>query len=173
MTSILFHPRFADRIEPEPNSGCWIWTGMTTIWGYGEAYVHNKRIKIHRISYMMSGRSIPEGMVIDHLCRVKCCVNPDHLEAVTPAENTRRGISPSARNARKTHCPRGHELAGDNLMVDYGGKRTCRTCHRAYAAIYKPAHKVQTRAATRARYLLAHPGAKTRGPYKTWKGKAI
>jgi len=66
---------------------------------------------------------------VDHLCRVKLCINPAHLEYVTSAENVRRGFSPFMLNARKTHCSHGHRLDGDNLFYDQG-KRQCLTCHR-------------------------------------------
>lgn len=71
---------------------------------------------------------IPEGMDLDHTCRNRGCVNPEHLEPVTTQVNTLRGIGPTAENARKTHCKHGHPLEGDNLYVDPEGKRKCRAC---------------------------------------------
>ena len=73
---------------------------------------------------------VKDGLVIDHLCRHTSCVNPSHLEAVTPGENTLRGYGPTAMNARKTECVRGHSLSGDNLYVDPDGNRGCRACRR-------------------------------------------
>ena len=75
---------------------------------------------------------VPDGIEIDHLCRVRHCANPEHLEAVTPTENTMRGEGVGAKNARLTHCKHGHPLSGDNLYIvtRAGGKRrrVCRTC---------------------------------------------
>jgi hypothetical protein len=80
---------------------------------------------------------IPEGMQIDHLCRVPACCNPEHLEAVTPKENTRRGLSPAlarARRHRKTHCRNGHEFTADNSYLDSQGRKFCRECKRIWHA---------------------------------------
>lgn len=77
---------------PEPNSGCWLWFGATTERGYGVVVANGRSIRAHRISYETAKGQIPEGLVLDHLCRVHCCVNPDHLEAVTQLENVRRGL---------------------------------------------------------------------------------
>ena len=118
------------RIMPEPNSGCWIWVGRTASNGYGVLNIGNRRRQAHRVVYEYFRGPIPEGLEIDHLCRVHPCVNPGHLEAVTHAENMRRGMSLPAQNSRKTHCTRGHELFGDNLRVDKNGRRSCRTCTR-------------------------------------------
>ena len=87
-----FWDTYSSKIVPEPNSGCWFWVGGMSTRDYGVIYTsrgHN--IRAHRVAYEMTKGSIPAGLVIDHLCRVHCCVNPDHLEAVTQAENVRRG----------------------------------------------------------------------------------
>lgn len=110
---------------------CWLWTGCVdrTV-GYGEfgRSVTGQRIRVHRYVYELIKGPIPLGLQIDHLCRVRICVNPDHLEAVTQQENNRRGQSPTAINARKTHCNKGHELQGSNLIRSRAGRRRCRTC---------------------------------------------
>lgn len=97
-----------------------------------------RSILAHRFAYELAHGSIPEGMTIDHKCRVRHCVRPSHLEPVTGKVNILRGESPSAKNARKTHCIRGHPLFGDNLIIrsDNDGRR-CRTCQRASERRYK------------------------------------
>lgn len=119
-------------IFPEPNSGCWIWTG------YGERYgvfnIYGKQFLAHRFVYELEKGPIPEGLTIDHLCRTTHCVNPRHLEAVTMQVNTLRGVSIVAQNAKKTHCKNGHLLEGKNLFISKDGSRHCRTCKKNYYA---------------------------------------
>lgn len=119
-----------ERCTPEPNSGCWLWLLVTDRNGYGRLYVGNdRRITAQRASYMAFKGNIPSGYQIDHLCRVRSCVNPAHLEAVTPQVNVLRGVSPMARQAKQTHCARGHALEGDNLYSwDGDGHRHCKIC---------------------------------------------
>src|SRR6516164_7314046 len=85
------HRAFDDCFIPEPNSGCWLWFGVQTKDGYGRWGGGANRKLAHRISYERAKGPVPIGMQIDHLCRVRCCVNPDHLEVVTPLENNARG----------------------------------------------------------------------------------
>lgn len=86
----------------------------------------------HRYAYELLVGPIPEGLHIDHLCRVRLCVNPAHLEAVTCHENNRRSTSPTAVNAKKTHCPRGHEYTEENTyFAPPDGRRMCKPCARA------------------------------------------
>lgn len=114
----------------EQRGSCRIWTGTLDYGGYGHLTLNYRTELVHRLSYETHVGPIPPGMQIDHLCRVRSCINPAHLEAVTARENQRRGESPVSINARKTHCVRGHELAGANLYVTPDGRRQCRTCHR-------------------------------------------
>lgn len=127
MKNMPLTERFLEKIDVTP--GCWLWTASKRPNGYGQFKVGDSPVPAHRFSYEHYFGSIPEGLQLDHLCRVRSCVNPAHLEPVTQAENIRRGESPPARNARKTHCPQGHAYQGDNLIID-GGYRRCRTCKR-------------------------------------------
>lgn len=114
--------RFMARVVPEPNSGCWLWDGACLTNGYGRFSPTQRRhefVYAHRFSYEMHVGAIPDGMVIDHLCRVRCCVNPDHLEAVTRGENVRRGDAPSHVSRRTGICKRGHRYAGRRCAACY------------------------------------------------------
>ena len=117
--------RFLDKIAIMP-SGCVEWHASISRWGYGQF----DRTSAHRWSLEHYIGEIPDGFQVDHLCRNHACVNPKHLEAVTPAENKLRGVSPPALNAKKTHCPRGHEYAGANLHITPSGARFCKECSR-------------------------------------------
>ncbi len=120
--------RIEANITPEPNTGCWLWTGASCL-GYGTLFVRNKRTRAHRAVWELHRGPIPAGMFIDHMCRVKSCVNPDHLRVVTKKTNNLENHSGApARNARKTHCLRGHPFAGANLRIRKNGDRTCIAC---------------------------------------------
>ena len=107
--------------------GCWLWT-RTLNRGYGSFRSGaGKTTTAHRASYQMLKGAIPDGLQLDHLCRVRNCVNPDHLEPVTLKENVLRGVGITAENKSKTHCVRGHALEGFNLQWA-GTQRRCRTC---------------------------------------------
>ena len=110
-------------------SGCWQWVGTVSTNGYGQW--GNRRA--HRAVYEMYKGPIPDGLQLDHLCRNRPCVNPDHLEPVTCRENILRGVGHTSQNARKTHCKRGHPLEGRNLRPDITrlGGRGCRLCSNA------------------------------------------
>jgi hypothetical protein len=134
--------RFVSKISPEPMSGCWLWTGAIGdkgCGGFGVSEAGKKRTLLaHRISWAAFVGPIPTGLQLDHKCRVRCCVNPDHLEPVTPRENQRRGNAPSGLNARRTHCVHGHELSGANLYVrPDNGNRCCVECGRRRKSLNK------------------------------------
>jgi hypothetical protein len=89
----------------------------------------------HRVAYEIYRGPIPEGLVLDHLCRNRQCVNPSHLEAVENRTNILRGTGFAAHHARKSHCPQGHEYGTENTYLDKGGMRHCRACgHDRYLA---------------------------------------
>lgn len=113
--------------------GCWIWQGRIYDNGYGNFGLNKKYTTAHRFSYQHFKGKIPKGKVIDHLCRNKTCVNPEHLEAVSIKENVLRGSGIAAKNAKKTHCKRGHEFTPQNTysyVKNQGIGRTCRECGR-------------------------------------------
>lgn len=119
---------------------CWLWAATRTRAGYGHIKGdHGKLVLAHRLSYEWAFGPIPEGLEIDHLCRVTSCVNPAHLEAVTPLENMRR-----RRNA-KTHCPQGHEYTAENSLTDWRGYRLCRICRNKVSAAGKRRRRAQAR----------------------------
>ena len=100
----------------DQTNGCWIWPGARQAGsGYALADIDGKTSLLHRAVYKALVGPIPEGLTIDHLCRVTSCVNPAHMEPVTLRENILRSDRVTAVNARKTHCPHGHEYAGVNL----------------------------------------------------------
>ena len=115
---------------PVTESGCWIWMGNDKTAGYGRFYLNKKKELVHRVSYEVFKGHIPDGLTIDHLCRVRCCINPDHLQAVTFKENILRGTAPAAINARKKTCQNGHLLDEANTYCIPSGGRSCRACDR-------------------------------------------
>ena len=130
------HPRPGDlktRLEaksiPEPNSGCWIWIGALRKGDYGQIVIDGKKKLAHRISYEIHKGPIPEGMELDHICRMHQCINPDHLEAVSHRVNVLRGAAPSAVHAAKTHCSKGHEFSA-SITINGKVRRHCKICKR-------------------------------------------
>jgi hypothetical protein len=111
---------------------CWEWTDSLVRKGYGYVRWGGKYRRAHRVVWELLVGTLPAGLEPDHLCRNRACVNPDHLEFVTHRVNTLRGNAPHANNARKTHCPHGHEYTEANTYIDQG-KRRCRTCLSAKA----------------------------------------
>jgi hypothetical protein len=119
-------------------NGCIQWIGATNPKGYGTTTYKGQAWLAHRLMYSEVVGPIPEGMVIDHLCRNPSCVNVKHLEPVTNEENLARGLRPWGSKP-VTHCPRGHEYTPDNTSVGKNGGRTCRKCKLLrYYETYKP-----------------------------------
>ena len=129
--------RFWGKVDKGGPGGCWLWTSTMIPDGYGSFRIGSRvdgtrrRVLAHRFAYELLVGPIPEGLTLDHLCRVRRCVNPVHLEPVTGRVNTLRGENPLAKNARKTHCPQGHPYDLLNTYTDPAGRRHCRTCKHA------------------------------------------
>lgn len=107
-------------LRSEREGSCTVWTGTRNFAGYGYIRINNKNHRVHRVMYEQLFGKVPQGMVIDHLCKNRACFNPTHLEVVTQAENISR--------AKKTHCKRGHLLEGDNVRLTASRGRQCRAC---------------------------------------------
>lgn len=109
------------------DNGCWLWTGTDKGKGYCQMRIAGRFLSVHRASYEAWIGPIPEGMQIDHLCRVRRCCNPAHLEPVTSQENVRRS---RAAVPRRTACKNGHQWDDENTRINKYGHRECRTCDR-------------------------------------------
>ena len=117
-------------LEADEN-GCWVWQGRISASGYGVIWRGRHRLSAHRVVYQdLTGGVVRSDLKLDHRCRNRSCCNPAHLQPVTSRENTLRGEGPSAVNARKTHCLRGHAFDGQNTLVNKEGHRRCRECRR-------------------------------------------
>jgi len=121
--------RFWAKVD-KTGDGCWTWTAGRDIYGYGKFQVGRATRGAHRVAYIEAHGEPPVGLVLDHLCRNRACVNPGHLEPVTQRTNVLRSDAPPAANAVKTHCDSGHEFTPENTYVMPSG-RGCRECRRA------------------------------------------
>ena len=122
--------KFWNKVDLSDPGGCWMWVAACTRGGYGHFQLGGRWVRAHRFSYEALVGPIPPGLQIDHLCRVRACVNPAHLEPVTCRENLLRGDTLTARNAAKTHCPQGHSYDEANTYIRSTGGRNCRACDR-------------------------------------------
>ena len=138
-------PISASRPELGP---CWLWKLSVNKkrGGYGQFRLGRRTLRAHIVAYRLAGKSIPDGLDLDHLCRIPRCVNPMHLEPVTRGENTRRGMAPSAIRSRENRCGQGHEFTPQNTITrkNRPGKRECRECENA---AQRRRHQAQRRAA--------------------------
>lgn len=130
--------RFVAKVDK--TDSCWLWMAHTNRDGYG-CFWDGKQFKAHRWAYERYVGPIPEGLQLDHLCRVRHCVNPEHLEPVTQQENISRGQAGWAAT-RITHCPKGHEYSPENTHMRADRRRECRECMRARAREYYARHAV-------------------------------
>lgn len=132
-----------DRCVVDEATGCWTWTSTIRHRGrihqYGCLSVDGRQVTAHRHSYELAHGPVPEGLVLDHLCRNTLCINPAHLEPVTTRENTiERGVgNPAAENAAKDECAHGHPFTEPNTYITPDGRRQCRACNVARTAKYK------------------------------------
>ena len=134
-------PPLADFIEV--TGFCWNWIGHISVYGYGRVYVAGEKFQAHRLIYQILVGEIPKGLGLDHLCRNRKCVNPDHLEPVTNAVNVYRGFCLSAKNRLKTECKHGHPYDEENTYWRTFKKgRDCRTCRRGYSFLRYRANKL-------------------------------
>lgn len=129
----------------QKTADCWVWIGPRLPTGYGTMKHNRKPAYAHRMVWTALRGPIPDGWEIDHLCRNRSCVNPDHLEPVTRKENCRR----AGLHRRQSHCPRGHQLTESNIAVGQKSRR-CKTCYEASQAAYRAAHRETARAYTKA-----------------------
>jgi hypothetical protein len=126
--------QFWSKVTYEPNCGCWLWVGAINSTGYGAFWFEKRSVSAHRFLHDRLFGHVP-GLDLDHLCRVRNCVNPTHLERVTRSENMLRGVNVGCSNRLKTHCPNGHPYSGSNLETLAGTDgfthRRCIICRNA------------------------------------------
>lgn len=140
---------------------CLVWTGHVAQSGYGTLAITKRKILAHRMAYELEVGRIPDGLVIDHLCENKQCVNPEHMEPVTLRENFRR----SNQNLDKTHCPQGHPYSPENTRLKkgpYGFRRHCKTCETAHSRRYDAEHRKERSEKAHAYYGANREGISTK-----------
>jgi hypothetical protein len=139
-------------IKVEKTATCWLWTANHSGSGYGRFQIGRKQVQAHRLAYEWLIGPISPGLDLDHLCRVRRCVNPAHLEPVTRRVNLLRGETSPAANVLKTHCPVGHEYSPENTIFTGKGHRLCRLCRQVRDVSRRgPKRRMQRRERNRAR----------------------
>lgn len=133
--------RLLSKVKNNPETGCMEFIGSLYKNGYGQIWNGKRTEQAHRVSYRFYVGEIPDDKEIDHLCRNRCCVNPNHLALVTHQENIARSHTVMGENARKTHCMRGHPLSGENLIITKQKTRQCRVCSNMRARMAKQRKK--------------------------------
>ena len=124
----VFHASYI----PVTETGCWLWLGVSGKNGYGVMrFLGTNYRGAHRVSYVLHKGELLPGMHVHHKCNTPACVNPDHLDQVTPRVNSLASNNVSGVNARKTHCRLGHPLSGSNLYI-HGTRRHCRECRKMH-----------------------------------------
>ncbi len=140
------------KIRVNPVTGCWEWQRVNEK-GYGYVWWQGKNRRAHRVVFTLLEGPIPDGLPLDHVkargCRSTACCWPTHLEPVTNRENLLRGDTWQGINARKTHCPAGHEYTSENTYTKPDGARECRTCRREGARVRRAANRDRARQADR------------------------
>lgn len=139
MTHFQLVEKFHKSFVVHPVTLCWIWQCNLSDQGYGRLYIDQAtpRKLAHRFAYELYKGPIPDSLTLDHLCRVRSCVNPSHLEAVTTKVNVLRGQGPTAQNARQKVCPRGHLYSKENTLVTTKRGRSCRECNNIKKVIQR------------------------------------
>jgi len=136
--------RFWSHVSPEPNTGCWLWMAGEARGGYAKFKADGKTVVAHKWYWETRNGPVPGGLELDHLCRVRCCVNPIHLEAVTPLVNFQRGlrlgpamIGRKAQNANLLTCSKGHPFSGISGRPGKKRQRFCKICRAEYQLRYR------------------------------------
>lgn len=129
--------RIWEKIYPEPNTGCWLWGASLAGGGYGQVHYQRRTRRAHQLVFEVLVNPVPVGFDLDHLCRVRWCVNPEHLEPVTRRVNLLRGVNLIwMTRANQTHCKNNHLLSANNVTY-YKNARYCRACHLEASRRYK------------------------------------
>lgn len=134
--------RLWSRVAPPNERGCLLWTGSQNGTGYGYIWWNGRNRLTHRVAWELANGPVPDGLELDHLCRMRACINVGHLEPVTHSENIRRAPLLGA-NHLKTHCPKGHAYTEENTYRYQGrtNERRCKVCKRA--AMYRSREKLR------------------------------